>query len=524
MDGKLFEEIVGKVCSTLDLQAAISDLQRLLKSHIGIEGIFVGHHAWDEKTVYSLVYADDSRCSDLNYMRPAGDELHNYLLSDKRRELNMLSRLNDFPAMATTLASHIPASHSLYEFRVRLDGEHIGMLAFHTARPDLSEATLDLLMKIRAPIALNLVNRLSQLDVWPRSGRVRDAGAKWANDIAHVICKSAAMRRVYQMLDATAPTRNTILLTGETGVGKDVLARHIHSLSPRREKPFVHVNCGSIPESLIESEFFGHRRGSFTGADIDHVGFFEQAHQGTIFLDEVGELSLGMQTRLLHVLQNKTIRRIGGTRQIPLDFRVIAATNCDLDAMCRNGRFRQDLFFRLNCIRVEVPPLRARRDDIPLLAERLLQIAAQEQEEQDVPSIAEADMTRMVRYDWPGNIRELENCLQRSMALSHGGAFHVDVPSGFAGELPSPLCPPDSVGLSVPDSIGMRPFCAGQAGGASLQDHIRQHLEEVLRLSHGRIHGKGGAAELLDINPSTLRSRLKKMGIPFGRQTSKDSI
>ncbi len=515
MNGRLFETLVDRVCSTLDLQAAISEVQLLLGSHTGIEGIFVGHHAKDEKKVYNLAYADKSRGLNLNHIQPAKDELHDYLLSNERRELNMIARLNDFPAMAVTLNSHIPAHHTLYEFRVRLDGEHIGMLAFHTARPDLNDSTLDLLMKLRGPIALSLANRLAKMQVWPPSEKPCPPGAR---DCPHVVCTSPAMRPIYEMLDATAPTSNTILLTGETGVGKDVLARHVHSLSPRSGKPFVHVNCGSIPESLIESEFFGHRKGAFTGAVANHKGFFEQADGGTIFLDEIGELPLTMQTRLLHVLQNKIIRRIGDARDIPLDFRVVAATNCDLDGMCRDGRFRRDLFYRLNCIRIEIPPLRERRKDIPLLAGSLLQTIAREQGQSSAPSINGADMDRLVRHDWPGNIRELENCLQRSVALSKGTTLNIDLS-------PNLTRPPQfrTASPTTPQAVSIHAADGAFQRKTSLQDHIRSHLEEALHLSGGRIHGKGGAAELLDINPSTLRSRLKKYGIPFGRQISEHS-
>jgi len=509
MDGRLFENIVDRVCATLDLQAAITDLQRLLEAHTGIEGIFLGHHAREEKRVYSLAYAGNSRSRELKYAQPAQDALHDYLLSDKRKELNLVNHLNDFPALAATLPPHIPPNHSLYECRVRLDGEHIGMLAFHSVGPPLSDATLGLFMKIRGPVALNLANRLSQLKLWPRRGQALPSPS-WAES-DHIVCSSPAMRSVYRLLNAAAPTDNTVLLTGETGVGKDVLAHHVHALSPRSQGPFVHVNCGSIPEALIESELFGHQKGAFTGAGANHVGFFEQACGGTIFLDEIGELPLTMQTRLLQVLQNKSIRRLGGTRDIPLDFRVVAATNRDLESMCRDGRFRRDLFFRLDCFRVEIPPLRNRKSDIPVLAENLLKTIALNHGRPGAPSIGAAAMNRLIGYDWPGNIRELKNCLQRSLVLSDGAAFQIDLSPSFA-------CGPSAADTLAPGAVSVDGIGEPPRSMASLEDHIRLHLERALRRSGYRIHGKGGAAELLDINPSTLRSRLKKLGIPFGRQ------
>ncbi|WP_419779744.1 sigma-54 interaction domain-containing protein [Maridesulfovibrio sp.] len=514
MKDGLFETIVEKVCSTQNLSTALYELQRLLKSHTDVEGVFLGHHAREVRKVYNLAYADSSESHDLNYTQPACEKLHGYLLSDERREMNMLPRLNDFPALAVTLDSHIPTNHSFYEFRVRLDGEHIGMLAFHSARPHLSEATLDLLMKIRVPIALNLARRLDELKIWPRRNFL--PGNPHAT---HIVCDSSVMRPVYSVLNAAAPTNSTILLTGETGVGKDVFAKHVHDLSSKRKKPFVHVNCGSIPESLIESEFFGHRKGAFTGAMEDRAGFFEQADKGTIFLDEIGELPLNMQTRLLQVLQTKTIRRVGDGKQRFLDFRVVAATNCDLEQMCWEGRFRQDLFYRLNCIRVEVPPLRERKEDILSLAENLLGNIALEHGFLAVPAISTADQSLLLSHDWPGNVRELENCLQRSMILSAGRDFRIDLSIGYAGAQQRMAAISDNTALILPEA---KQICIphNMTDGFSLQENTRQHLEKALLAARGRIHGKGGAAELLGINPSTLRSRLKKLGIPFGRKQS----
>ncbi|OIQ50893.1 Transcriptional regulatory protein ZraR [Pseudodesulfovibrio hydrargyri] len=512
MSDRLFENIVDKVCSTLDLQLAITHLQKLLEARTDIEGVFIGHHAPEEKQVYSLVYAGKSHSEECRQKQPVQDALHNYLLSNRRKELNIVNRLNEFPAMAITLPSCIPTSHSLYECRVRLDGRHIGMLAFHTPGPHLSDATLDLLMKIRGPIALSLANKLSALRVWSHDELGDSAVAPESG--GHFVCPSSAMRMVYRLLSAVAPTGNTVLLTGETGVGKDALARRLHDLSPRRAAGFVHVNCGSLPESLIESELFGHQKGAFTGAGSDRIGLFEQANGGTVFLDEIGELPPAMQTRLLQVLQNKTIRRVGGSRDVPLDFRVVAATNNDLEAMCRDGRFRRDLYFRLNCIRVEVPPLRHRREDIPVLAEYFVRKKAQEYGWSAAPPIG-SDMDRLVRYDWPGNVRELENCLDRSLILSCGAPFRVHLDPHFAadrGHGASRAHVQDSSMAGEGDASGL------SQGVPTLDECVRDHMLDALRRSGGRIHGKGGAAELLDVNPSTLRSRLKKMNIPFGRQ------
>lgn len=518
MDEGFFGKIVAQICSTMDLQKAIMGLQKLLSAKTEIEGVFIGHYASDKKYVHNLGYAGKDYSEELHYRQAAHGVLDEYLLSNKRQELNIIDRLGDFPALAETLPAHIPLDHSLYECRVRLDDEHIGMLAFHAKTPNLSNDIRELLLAIRAPIALNLANKLLQLQLLQQGGQV-DLSTD-LSDPRHIICTSLAMRSVYGMLSAAAPTNNTILLNGETGVGKDVLARHIHAISLRNKAPFIHVNCGSIPSSLIESELFGHERGSFTGANASRIGFFEQADGGTIFLDEIGELPLIMQTKLLQVLQNKTIRKVGGSKEIPIDFRVITATNRDLEMMCHEGEFRRDLFFRLHCIQVEIPPLRARREDIPLLVERLLIKIVHDSGELNVPVLSNIDMDRLVDYDWPGNIRELENCLQRSWVLSAGRNFCVHLPVRLKQDI-MPL----SAGIPNFERQGINdiyhnniPSSPHITNDLSLNTNIKNHLEEVLRLANGRIHGNGGAAELLKINPSTLRSKLKKMGISFGKK------
>ena len=518
---RLFEEIVATICSTQDLGRVFHDLQQLLRAHSKIEGIFLGHHMPDARELYHLAYADSRTSHILDSRRPADDELHDYLLSTGRREMNVFTALGDFPAMARTLASHIPEQNSLYELRVRLDGTHIGMLAFHTPEPCLSNEMLDLLMKIRAPIALALANRLRALSAWPGAPGVRP-GEPGGSESFHIHGSSAVMRSVYRTLHLAAPTDSTVLLTGETGVGKDVYARYVHALSPRKGKPFVHVNCGGIAEALIDSELFGHKKGAFTGALADHAGFFEQAAGGTVFLDEIGELPLPVQARLLLVLQDKTIRRVGDTRVIPLDIRIIAATNCDIGRMCREGRFRKDLYYRLSGIPVEIPPLRERKEDIPALAEQFLRQAAREAKRPDAPAISPQDMAGLVRHDWPGNVRELENCIRRSFILSGGGILRMDIPLRDAA--PDRLADAGPPPLFAADGNAARIYALASPGGAgfpqpSLADGNRMLIEQALRQAGGRVHGPGGAAELLGIHPSTLRSRMRKLGILFGRSS-----
>lgn len=293
-----------------------------------------------------------------------------------------------------------------------------------------------------------------------------------------------------------------VLLTGETGVGKDVIANHIHQISHRYSGPMIKVNCGAIPDSLMDSELFGHEKGAFTGALQKKRGRFERAHGGTIFLDEIGELTLPAQTRLLRILQNKEIERVGGEKTIELDIRVIAATHRDLREMVRQGEFREDLWYRLNVFPINIPPLRTRKEDIPALTEFLVQQKCKRLNLIETPRMSPAVIDQLMSYDWPGNVRELENVIERSLILSEGRELKVE---DLLLNTPSREQP------QAPTLGGSRPM--------TLDEVTRKHIIEVLNSVDGKVHGSNGAAAILNVNPSTLRSRMNKLGIVYGRRT-----
>jgi transcriptional regulator with GAF, ATPase, and Fis domain len=309
------------------------------------------------------------------------------------------------------------------------------------------------------------------------------------------------MRRVQQVATMDSP----VLILGETGTGKDMVAHAIHNSSPRREGPFVSINCGAIPESLIDSELFGHEKGAFTGALSRKRGRFERANRGTIFLDEIGELPPAAQVRLLRVLQSREIERVGGVKTIALDIRIIAATNRNLEAMVKNGKFREDLWFRLNVFPIRVPPLRDRQSDIPSLVQHFIERKAKELKLGVTPLLARGAIDTLMAYDWPGNVRELENVIERAMILHRGDPLRFD-----------------DLGLSPVEPVDVT---AGAHGGETLELDalIKRHIQSVLDLTGGKIHGPGGAGEVLGVNPDTLRSRMKKLRIPFRRRKRKRS-
>ena len=308
------------------------------------------------------------------------------------------------------------------------------------------------------------------------------------------------MERVAQVAHADAP----VLLLGETGSGKEVIARAIHRRSERAAGPFVRVNCGPIPGELVDSELFGHERGSFTGAVAQRRGWFERADGGTLFLDEVAELPLQAQVRLLRVLQDGLVQRVGGEQSIVVNARVVAATHQDLRAMIRDGRFREDLWYRLAVFPIELPALRERVGDVPVLSMHFAQRAAAKLGL--APCMpGEDDMRLLCSYDWPGNIRELSSVIERAAILGNGRRLEVAKALGIAAAPASPLRP-----IRVPHAVAR----AGDLQEfTTFNEQARSHIEAALRKSHGRVDGPFGAALLLGLNPQTLRSRMRKLGI-----------
>jgi two-component system response regulator PilR (NtrC family) len=308
----------------------------------------------------------------------------------------------------------------------------------------------------------------------------------------NIIGVSRAMTAVFDMVRSVAPTGSTVLISGESGTGKELVAKAIHALSPRRDAPFVSINCGALPENLLESELFGHVKGAFTDAHQNKKGLFEAAHRGTLFLDEVAETSPAMQVKLLRALQDRRIRRVGGTDEIEVDVRLVAATNRPLDVLVKERRFREDLYYRLNVIPVHIPPLRQRREDIPLLADHFLARFAKEMGKA-ISKVSSQAMQRLTAHSWPGNVRELENVIERAVALE-----------------PTPALLPERLPEALLD--GAAPGASGEIpAGFSLDDHLRSleasYVQRALQQSRGE---RASAAQLLGIKPRSLRYLIRK--------------
>jgi formate hydrogenlyase transcriptional activator len=335
---------------------------------------------------------------------------------------------------------------------------------------------------------------------------------KAVHNFGQIIGRSAALMGVLEQVGRVAPTDASVLVTGETGTGKELIARAVHSASPRKDKPLIKVNCAALPAGLVESELFGHEKGAFSGAIARRQGRFELADGGTIFLDEIGELPAEAQVKLLRVLQEREFDRVGGAAPIRVDVRVIAATNRDLLQEVREKTFREDLYYRLNVFPVHLPPLRERRDDIPLLVHFLVNKFAPRVGKR-LDGVSRATMQRLQEYPWPGNVRELENVLERAVILATGPTLEV-----APDLLPAKALTPPAEERAQPEGAGEAPVTAAAppASGRplpSLEAVERDHITTVLRHTNWVITGPRGAATVLGLNPSTLRSRIKKLGI-----------
>jgi formate hydrogenlyase transcriptional activator len=361
-----------------------------------------------------------------------------------------------------------------------------------------TESDVEFLGQIANQVAIALENALNYQELSESREKLAKERVYLLNEIRsehrfdEVVGSSAALKGVLEQIETVAPTDSTVLIEGETGTGKEVIARTIHNLSSRREHTFVKVNCAAIPSGLLESELFGHERGAFTGALAQKLGRFELAHKGTLFLDEIGDLPLDLQPKLLRVLQEQEFERLGGTRSIRVNVRIVAATNRDLDKMVEERQFRTDLYYRFKVFPVTLPPLRERRDDIPSLV-RYFATKYAELMKKPITTIPSDAMDALVQYSWPGNIRELQNFIERAVILSSGTVLRPPLP-----ELKNPA----------------KPNGAHNGNGSSLQDAEREHIVRMLKETGWVLGGNEGAAAKLGIPRTTLLYKMRRLGIP----------
>ncbi len=398
--------------------------------------------------------------------------------------------------------------------RLILEGRFVGSLIVRAkGTGHYTEEHARLWALVNEPAAIALANSRQYLELLRLKEILADDNRYFQEELRgrlgnEIIGAHFGLREVMDQVIRVAALPSPVLLSGETGTGKEVIANAIHSLSPRSNGPLIKVNCGAIPESLIDSELFGHEKGAFTGAMAQKRGRFERAHEGTIFLDEVAELPPQAQVRLLRVLQEKEIERVGGAQSIKIDIRVISATHRDLPKLVEEGAFREDLFYRLNVFPIRIPPLRERRADIPALIEHFIREKSREMGLAVIPSLTPGTIDRLLGYNWPGNVREVANAVEKTLIQSDGKSLDF----------------PDIPAQGAPIVATTKQSALSPGFPLTLEKVEANHIKEVLKMTAGRVEGPGGAAELLGINPGTLRHRMRKLKIPFGRSQKMSGV
>ncbi len=513
-----FREATLRICGSLEIEKALWDCLMYIRQYIPADMMVMSTYNQETGVGESIAEADVS-----------GGKITSQQIATHLDTRDAISKIlctpHSAPPMiiADRMADH-PITRTLSQIGIRPDASvmgmgpkpewnlHCGIGVINYAGVKYTQEHQRLFAMLNEPFAIALINYMRYREVMRLKDILADDNRYLQDELREqkgedIVGANFGLKQAMEMVRQVAPLASPVLLLGETGTGKEVIANAIHNLSARRGGPFIKVNCGAIPESLMDSELFGHEKGAFTGALFQKRGRFERADGGTIFLDEIGELTPGAQVRLLRVLQEKEIERVGGSSPVRLDIRVIAATHRNLETMLAKGIFREDLYFRLKVFPIVIPPLRQRRTDIPALLQHFLLKKSREMGLADIPSPASGVIDKLMQYDWPGNVRELQNAVERAIILSQGQ------PLAF-----------DEIGAAPPKAAG--DAHKAEPSNFDFDETVASHIRRALEASGGRVDGEKGAARLLNMNPSTLRTKMRKMGIPFGRkaQGSKDKV
>lgn len=504
-ENEFFRKATLQICSSLEIETALWHSFQFLKDFIPLKMMFLHLYEQDLGAMRTIAMATAAQGRKLDHLTPLPKEVRNKV-EKKHPHVMMLNR-PDSHLLGKAMFQQLGKSDlSGMVLHLDVEGKRLGALSLIAEGKDrFSQEHARMMLLLNEPFAIAFSNALKHEEVLRLKDLLADDNRYLHRELFHlsgdeIVGAEFGLKGAMAAARKVASLASPVLLLGETGVGKDVIANAIHYSSPRRDGPFVKINCGAIPESLLDSELFGHEKGAFTGAVSQKRGRFERAHGGTLFLDEIAELPPQAQIRMLRVLQFKEIERVGGTTSFPVDCRIIAATNRDLEELVKTKQFRQDLWFRLNVFPIRIPPLRERKEDLPALLRHFMERKSRELRLPIPPPLARGVIDRLLAYPWPGNVRELENVVERALILSKG----------------EPLTFHDLAGAKSTDSPA--PVLGAQHESLNLDEAMSAHIRRVLEMTKGKVHGKGGAAELLEINPSTLRNRMNQLGIPYGRR------
>jgi len=507
---EFFREATIRICGSLDVQTFLYESFLYLRNYLPADSVILTHYRAERGEHIALAMASAEGSSLLNLTVTVPPNIRTFVVRPDRETL-VVDRAETHPTARPWISKGLlEEDASLLVLRLIVDGDMVGGVTFiSNESAAFTREHAELVSQLREPFAIALSNSVRYQELLELKELLAEDNRFLHGELRQIageeiIGADFGLRGVMEMVRQVAPLPSPVLLLGETGTGKEVIAGAIHNLSTRKDGPFITVNCGAIPENLVDSELFGHEKGAFTGALTRKRGRFERANGGTVFLDEVGELRPDAQVRLLRVLQEKEIERVGGTEPIQVDIRVIAATHRNLEAMITEGRFRDDLYFRLNVFPIAIPPLRERRGDIPSLVHYFIQKKSREIGMREMPALAQGALERLRAYTWPGNVRELENTVERALILSRGE------PITF-GDFQAPKTRRTAVGPGIAPQLEREDTRA-------LDGVVSGHIRTVLEMTEGRVGGEKGAARVLKINPSTLRKRMRKLGISFGRK------
>ena len=504
-ENEFFRQATLRICGNLDLEFAMQECLLYLRGFMPADRLQLSLYDRGLGALRTIAIATPTEASRLNTVLPLDDEGKKFLDGPGLPPVVIRNRVLMDPVARPIVQRTGRWNDSIMVMHLAIRETKLGNLVLFAEGLDrYSDEHLRLFSILYEPFAIALSNALRYDEVNQLKEVMADDLRYLQGRLQHfsgdVIGEDFGLKEVMEMVREVAPLDSPVLLQGETGVGKEIIANAIHSLSRRKNGPFIQVNCGAIPETLIDSELFGHEKGAFTGAISQKRGCFERAESGTIFLDEVGELPLQAQVRMLRVLQDKNIHRVGGTSQIKVDIRIIAATHQNLHEMVKRRLFRADLWFRLNVFPIIIPPLRDRKEDIAALVNHFIEKKSKELQMPLLPKLAPGAMAPLMAYGWPGNVRELENVIERALILSKGRPLTFDN-----------IVWPDDNGEQVGSTTRIDDFL-------DLDHVISNHIKQALDTTKGRVHGPSGAAQLLGLNPSTLRHRMRKLRIPHGRQ------
>lgn len=505
-----FREATMRICGSLNLEIAMKNTLQYIKGYIPADAMLIGLFRPDLGVARTIVNIGPENWPKILGTMSMPVEVISRLVDDWKSG-SKFSIINDLrkedPAIQELIRMYWPEDVSLLRTDLVLESKRIGIMVLGVkGKNQYSEDHARIMSALNEPFSIALANALQYEEVVRLKEMLEDDNKYLHKELRtmsaeKIVGADFGLKQVLRLVRQVAPLESPVLLLGETGTGKELMANAIHAASLRNDKPFIKVNCGGLPESLVDSELFGHEKGAFTGAIARTRGRFERANGGTIFLDEIGELPLNVQAKLLRVLQHQEIERIGGSETISVDVRVVSATHRNLELMVEKGKFREDLWYRLNVFPIMIPPLRQRPQDIPSLLDYLVLRKCREMKITRKVLFAPGVMENLRSYHWPGNVRELQNLVERTLIQAQ--AANPD-----SENLLLNMNPGEGIKISAQTWVNSH-----DQDILSFEEAVKEHIRKAIKLSKGKITGPGGAAEKLNLNPSTLRGKMRKLNI-----------